>query len=120
MIEFAAVLAITLFSLATGALLLLPWQTLVLTAGWLLAVGTALGLPTGVLYHVRLYQTLAPQRLLPDGWYWNPMQYNDLLQEGDERRRVMPWFWLGAAGFLLIAIGTVALGGAVVKVYLQP
>jgi len=120
MIEFAVVLAILLLIVGSGSLLLLKWQTLVLTAGWLLAVGAAVGVPTGVLYHVRLYRALAPQQLLPARWYWNPVHYHDLLEEGAERRSVMRWFWLGATGFVVIALGVVALCGAVAKVYLHP
>ncbi|MCO4763561.1 MAG: hypothetical protein KC502_18770 [Myxococcales bacterium] len=120
MIELTGVLAILLFIVSSGAALLLPWDTLALVGGWLLAIGAISGIPPAIVYHLRLYQTLHPQGLLPDNWYWNPVRYNDLLLDGAERKRVMLWFWLGVLGFAIVLLGVLALGGAAVKIYLRP
>lgn len=120
MIELLVVVGILTLALGSGSLLLLPWQTLVWVAGWLIGLGALVGVPTGVLYHVRLYQALHPLGLLPLRWYWNPVEFHDLLLDGPERERVLRWFWVAATGFLIVALGTVALAGAVLKVFVVP
>lgn len=95
-----------------GALLLLPWETLATAGLWLIAVGFVVGVPTGVQYHLELYRRLKPTGLLPDNWYWNPISCNDLLAEQD-RPRVLAWCFAGAAGFMVILAGVVALTAAV-------
>jgi hypothetical protein len=47
----------------------LPWETLASAAGWLLAAGALLGIPTGVLYHLALYRALRGIDALPDDWF---------------------------------------------------
>ena len=97
---------------ALGALLLLPWETLATAGMWLIVGGFLVGLPTGVQYHIELYRSLKPSGLLPDNWYWNPIEFNDLLPD-DDRNRVLAWCYAGAAGFFVILAGVMALGAAV-------
>lgn len=101
-----------------GALLLLPWETLAAIGMWLIVAGFAVGVPTGVQYHIELYKSLKPTGLLPDGWYWRPIDCNDLVPEAD-RRRVLQWCYAGAAGFAVILTGVVALGAAVAVQWLR-
>ena len=94
-----------------GALLLLPWETLATAGVVLIVAGFLIGVPTGVQYHIELYKSLKPTGLLPDNWYWRPIECNDLLAESD-RRRVLAWCYAGAGGFFVILAGVVALGAA--------
>ncbi len=74
-------------------------------------VGLVLGLPAGFYYHVALYRCLAGKGVLPRRWWWSPVRYHKHLS-AHERTRVMPWFFAGGAGFVLILIGSaVALLG---------
>ena len=78
-----------------------PW-------GWaLILFGVGFSTPTAIIYHVRLAQTLRPRGLLDKNWYWHPTRLHDLLTSA-ERKHVLFWFRIGAAGW------TVAIGGCVV------
>ncbi len=120
MTELLGIALLVALLTASGAIFLLPWETLAVAGFWLIAAGAVLGVPTGVLYHVRLYQTLHPRGVLPDNWFWNPITYNALLEEGAERRRVMTWCALGAAGFVVMVLGVIALAAAAVLVFVRP
>ncbi len=108
MLEVGVVLG--LLALVVGApvvLSLWPWEY-VFGGGWaLVAIGMALGVPTGFWYHVALYRRLRPHGPLPSGWWWHPTQLHGRLSEA-ERPGVLVWFLLGGIGFL-IAIGGVLL-----------
>lgn len=108
MFETLIVLGVVAVLMAAGlAVLLLPWQIL-LTAGFGCSLlGLLVGVPAGFYYHLRLRSFLLQRPPLPRRWWLNPTRYNSRLS-GPEARRTMPWFWLGAIGFLL------SMGGAFV------
>ena len=112
MTEAVIVVGLVIALVVTGTLVVtLAWTTLVLAGAGLIAIGFALGVPTGIYYHVALYRKLAPRDALPARWYWSPVRYHALLRD-DERLSVLSWFYLGATGFLLIVTGgaVMALG----------
>jgi hypothetical protein len=103
--ELALVAVLVLLLAGTAAVIFwIAW-------GWLLALGlilTALGLvvgvPTGMLYHVRLRAALAAGGPLPARWWLHPTPLHERL-DADRRRWVMRPFYAGAAGFLAILLG---------------
>ena len=95
---------IVLGLLAMGALLLIPYDTAESLGLMLIGVGFAVGVPTGVVYHVQLYRKLAPRGELPRGWIWNPIRYHHFLRR-HERFAVLSWCYTGAAGFVVIVLG---------------
>lgn len=103
-----------------GAIFLFPWETLATAGVWLLALGAAFGVPTGVLYHIHLARALAPEGLLPEGWYWRPLDLHPLLDEGRERTWVLIWCYLGALGFGVMVLGLIALAAAAILVFVRP
>jgi len=117
MTEAAIVIGLVIALVVTGTLVVtLAWTTLVFAGAGLIALGFALGVPTGAYYHVALHKKLAPRKALPERWYWSPVRYHVLLRD-DERLAVLTWFYLGATGFVLIVTGGVvmALGLAFAK-----
>lgn len=102
-----------------GALTLLPWEQLAVAGMWLIVGGFAVGLPTGLAYHVWLYRALKPLGELPENWYWNPIELNRHVPE-DHRRRVLTACYAGAAGFLVVVLGVIALGAAVAAQIVRP
>jgi hypothetical protein len=107
--EAIIVVGLVIALVVTGALVVtLPWTTLVFAGAALIGLGFVLGIPTGVYYHVALYQRLAPRGALPARWYWSPVRYHALLRD-EERASVLLWFYLGAAGFAMIVLGGVIM-----------
>ena len=88
--ELAIVAAITSVMCLLSGIWFTPWETLYYGGIWVAAVGFLVGVPTGLIYHVRLYQVLGPRGELPPGWYWRPLRYNNRLSR-DERNSVMSW-----------------------------
>lgn len=88
------------------------WETLYFNGIWLTAAGFALGVPTGIIYHVRLYQVLHPRGQLTRGWYWRPLRFNSLLRK-EERSGVLSWCYVGGFGFLVICVGLLMMGAGV-------
>ena len=94
------------FGLATAVVLLLlgaswglhqaaPWN-LILAGGALIITAFGISLVAGLGYHLALYRTLGPARL-PPRWWLNPTALHACLQDA-ESGRVLPWFYVGAAG----------------------
>ena len=110
--EIGIVAAILAVMGVISAVWVIPWESLYYNGIWVTAVGFAFGIPTGALYHIRLYQALQPRGELPPGWYWNPIRLNARLRP-DERRRVMSWCYAGGFGFAVICLGLVMMGGGV-------
>ena len=108
MIEVVVVGAVLLVLLSMGAAAFLPWDLLFQVGNWLVWVGLVVGVPTGLVYHVLLHRALAPRDELPRGWIWRPLDLHDRLQPR-ERRRVLPWCYVGGAGFGVIMLGFLAL-----------
>ena len=71
----------------------------------------AIGLMAGLGYHVMLHRTLSP---LPRGWWWNPTRLHERLAD-EARARVMPWFVVGAAGFVGSLLGCAAFLSAMLR-----
>jgi hypothetical protein len=90
-------------------LALAPWELLFGGGAALIGLGMLLGVPCGVAYHVVLYRTLRPRAPLPRWWLLNPFALHTQLT-GAERRPVMRWARLGAAGFGVAMLGCVLFG----------
>jgi hypothetical protein len=114
MLEALLVIAF-LAALAGGAL---AWSALavdaILVAGlWLVAVGLALGIPTGFWYHVELRRVLLTSGALPARWWLHPTRLHGAIPR-ERWWRVMAWCYAGALGWLLSFAGccVFALGAA--------
>ena len=108
----AGLFVLLVLGLATVSFVrLVPGDTVLVSGAILVVFGMLLGVPTGALYHVALYRALRPRGPLPARWWVAPLALHPRL-EARERRRVMPWFWLGATGFVLTCLGCllVAIG----------
>jgi hypothetical protein len=88
---------------------------------WQFIAGTALGLVgllggggAGVVYHLMLRKALTRLGILTQRWLWSPVACHRLLDE-QGRHEVLPWFRVGAAGFLLCLAGIGMVAVAVVK-----
>ena len=57
--ELAIVAAITAVMCVLSSLWLTPWESLYYAGIWVTVAGFVLGVPTGFIYHVRLYQPAA-------------------------------------------------------------
>ena len=99
--EILLVLAILGGLVGLALLSQVPWETALRLGWWVTGAGMALGVPTGVVYHVQLYRKLAHRDALPDDWIWRPIRCNDLLAER-ERGAVLPWFFAGGVGFVIV------------------
>jgi len=108
MLEIGLVVAL-LVLLAGGGLLLplLSWSV-VLQLGVLgVVLGLALGIPTSLVYHVKLARVLAARGELPPRWWLSPTRLHTHLR-GAERRAVLRWFFAGGAGFVITLAGCAA------------
>jgi len=89
--------------------------------GWQLAIGTALvaiglggGGFAGIVYHHLLRRSLVRLGESTRGWLWTPVSRHAALDEHG-RRKVLPWFRAGAAGFLLCLAGIAMLAVALLR-----
>jgi hypothetical protein len=106
-----------LVGLILGGFVVVPW--LMAMAPWevtfgigvtLVVLGMAVGVPAGALYHLRLWQTLKPERR----WWIHPTALHDQLT-GAARSRVLFWFRFGAVGFVIAIAGCVLVGVGVLR-----
>lgn len=97
--------------LGVVALLALPPLIGIQFAVACVVVCFVVGAIAGLGYHVVLHRTLAP---LPRGWWWSPTRLHGRLSP-DQRRRVMPWFVVGAAGFVGSLLGCAAFLSALLR-----
>lgn len=81
-----------------------PWPSLLLAGVWTTVAGLALGLSTGLWYHVALLRRLSAARAVAPRWWLRPAAYHAVLDKAG-RRRVLPWFYAGGAGFFLTIAG---------------
>jgi hypothetical protein len=87
---------------AVPALLaVVPWDVTFGLGLTLVALGMAIGVPAGAIYHLQLFRAVRPTGLR---WWLNPTALHGQLPEGT-RGGVMRWFKLGAAGFVLAIVG---------------
>ena len=110
--ELGIVAALTAFMCLLSGVWFTPWETLYYGGIWIVFAGFVVGVPTGLVYHVRLYQVLHPRGELPRGWFWRPLRFNARLQP-EERPRVMAWCYVGGLGFVVICLGLVLMGAGV-------
>jgi hypothetical protein len=97
---------------------LVRWESLYYSGIWVTVAGFVLGVPTGFIYHVRLYRVLRPRGELPQGWYWRPLRYNSRLHK-EERSSVMSWCYIGGLGFAIICLGLLTMAAGISMALLQ-
>lgn len=104
-IEVSVVVAlVVLLVLAGTAAATLTWQVLLVSGAAFVAVGTLVGVPTGIYYHVVLHRFLKLQGNVPSDWWLHPTRYHDRLEPW-QMREMRPWFGLGAIGFGIMMLG---------------
>jgi hypothetical protein len=113
---YELMIVVGLFALLGGVAALALFDiTLLIVSGTTIAIfGFLMGVPTGVMYHLRLYQVLHPRNGLDEKWIWNPIAHNERLTE-EERGRVMPWCYAGGIGFGFIVLGCLVAFGAALR-----
>ncbi|MBW1831196.1 MAG: hypothetical protein DRH23_10450 [Deltaproteobacteria bacterium] len=110
--ELGIVVALSALMCLLSGVWFAPWEVLYSSGIWLTLAGFVVGVPTGFIYHVRLFQVLRPRGELPRGWYWRPLRFNACLRR-EERARVMVWCYVGGLGFVIICLGLVLMGAGV-------
>jgi len=111
----ALLFLVCLLALGAAALLLAVAPATLLVAGfWLALAGLALGVPTGLLYHVELRRSLLARRRLPRRWWLRPTSLHGEIRDVD-RLRVLGWCYAGAAGFLVTMAGCALVALAAVR-----
>ena len=104
MIELGVVALVVAGLVAVPALLaVVPWDVTFGCGVALVALGMAVGVPAGALYHLQLYRALRPTGAR---WWLHPTGLHGQLRDG-QRGAVMRWFRIGAVGFLVAIIGCV-------------
>jgi hypothetical protein len=89
---------------ALAATYLVPPVTLLLIGFWVTLGGLVFGLPTGALYHVLLYRSLAACGRLPERWWLSPTSLHGALP-AEDRASVLAWCYAGAAGCFACFVG---------------
>lgn len=107
--EIALAVGLVVVLVLVGLVTWVEWRTLMVGGAWLVLVGFVVGIPPAFVYHVMLRAALKRRDQLPRGWYWRPIELNARLED-DERRRVLPWMYVGGLGFVVIVLGLVLLG----------
>ena len=103
MIELGVVALVVAGLVAVPALLaVVPWDVTFGCGVALVALGMAVGVPAGALYHLQLYRALRPAP--GSRWWLHPTGLHGQLRDG-QRGAVMRWFRIGALGFLLAIVG---------------
>lgn len=77
-----------------------------------IVLGLAVGVPAGIVYHVKLHRALSAVGAVERRWWWNPTIYHERVAD-QARRSMMRWFRAGAAGFLVAVSGCVLVLAAV-------
>lgn len=101
MLEIAIVAAVVITVAVVAAV---PWPSLVAAGFVTTAAGLLLGVSTGFWYHVALGRTLHASGPLPPRWWLRPVPLHARLHAAG-RRAVLPWFYAGAAGFVITVAG---------------
>lgn len=110
--ELVLVLLIVVGMCLFSSIWFVPWELLFRGGILVIVAGFVLGVPTGAVYHLLLYQALAPRGELPKGWIWRPIRLNEKLK-AEERGPIVAWCYAGGLGFVLIVLGILLLGGGV-------
>ena len=108
MVELLIVVAVVLGILLAAVT---PWTSLLVVGAATTAVGLAFGVATGFWYHVALARALSAVKALTPRWWLRPVPLHARL-DADSLQRVLPWFYAGAAGFVVTVVGMalIALG----------
>jgi hypothetical protein len=93
----------------TALIALAPWWWLFGGGIGLIALGMLVGVPAGVFYHLVLWRVLRPRQTLGLAFWLHPLRFHATLTDS-ERRRIMPWMVLGAAGFVAAIVGCALTG----------
>ena len=102
MIELGVVALLVAGLVAVPALFAaVPWDVTFGLGISLVALGMAIGVPAGAMYHVQLFRAVRPTR---SRWWLNPTRLHDRVPDG-MRGGVMRWFRVGAVGFVLAIVG---------------
>jgi hypothetical protein len=108
----AAIATVVLLYLLLLGVLGIEWQ---FAAGGALAlVGLVGGGGAGIVYHLALRRTLVRLGMSTRGWLWSPVSCHRRLDE-QGRAEVLPWFRVGAAGFVVCLAGIGMVAVAAVK-----
>ena len=101
MFEVVIVVALVVAIFVAGAL---PWPSLFVAGLVTTSAGLVFGVATGFTYHVALARALLATSALPRRWWLSPVPLHERL-DAVARRRVMPWFYAGAVGFVVTVAG---------------
>lgn len=102
MIELGVVALLVAALVAVPALLaVVPWDVTFGLGVSLVAIGMAVGVPAGAIYHWQLFRAIRPTE---PRWWLHPTALHGRLPDGS-RGAVMRWFRIGAVGFLLAIVG---------------
>jgi hypothetical protein len=104
-LEALIAVAILLFFLGVAFLSsFLSWEALITIGASLTALGLVIGLPGGLLYHVKLRKELLTLGALPPRWWLHPTNHHGSLKP-EQRRRVQSAFFVGGLGFGVTILG---------------
>ncbi len=78
-----------------------PWEVTFGLGVSLVALGMAIGVPAGALYHLQLFRAVRPTDAR---WWLHPTGLHDRLPDG-ARGPVLRWFRIGAVGFVVAIVG---------------
>jgi hypothetical protein len=81
-----------------------PWPSVLMAGVVTTAAGLGFGLATGLWYHIALRRRLLAASALTPRWWLRPASLHGRLDAAGQRR-VMPWFYAGAAGFFVTMVG---------------
>ena len=89
-------------------------DALVIAGVWIVSAGLALGVPTGLAYHVTLHRSLRRVDALPARWWLRPTVLHDRIPSED-RRLVLGFCAAGAAGFGVTVLGLLVMVTGVIR-----
>jgi hypothetical protein len=115
MVELLMVLALVACLVAAT---IVGWTSLFMAGALATGVGLLFGVSTGLWYHIVLARALIAAQAHTARWWLRPESLHDRLDEAS-RRRVMPWFYAGAAGFVVTVVGLVLLTLGIIAGYFR-
>lgn len=104
---------------ALVAVTIVAWTSLFVAGALATGVGLLFGVSTGLWYHVLLAKALSAAQARTPRWWLRPESLHDRLDVA-ARRRVMPWFYAGAAGFAVTVVGLVLPTLGIIAGYVRP